>query len=77
VHARSTTQGAAPSCGPRLVRVSPTKPSWMSFAGSWGEDGYVHFPGNEPIAAGAGPLGPVFHEQWRSPVAEVLSWPRG
>jgi hypothetical protein len=62
---------------PRLVRVSSTKPSWMSFAGSWGEDGYVHFPGNEPIATGAGPLGPVFHEQWRRPVAEVLSWPRG
>jgi len=62
---------------PRLVPVTATKPSWMAFAGSWGEDGYVHFPGNEPIAAGAGPRGPAFHEQWRRPVAEVLSWPLG
>ena len=53
------------------------RPSWMAFAGTWGEDGYVHFPGNEPILAGAGPRGPAFHEQWRRPVAEVLSWPRG
>lgn len=61
---------------PRLVRVTARKPSWMAFAGTWGEDGYVHFPGNEPILAGAGPLGPAFHEQWRRPVTEVLSWPR-
>ena len=58
---------------PRLVRVTETKPSWMAFAGTWGEDGYLHFPGNEPILVGAGPLGPAFHEQWRRPVTEVLS----
>ena len=62
---------------PRLVRVTATNPVWMAFAGSWGEDGWVHFPNNEPILSGAGPLGPAFHEQWRRPVAEVLSWPRG
>ena len=62
---------------PSLVRVTASTPSWMTFAGTWGEDGYVHFPGNEPILSGAGPRGPVFHEQWRRPVAEVLSWPRG
>jgi len=59
---------------PRLVPVTATKPSWMAFAGTWGEDGYVRFPGNEPIVAGAGPRGPAFHEQWRTPVTEVLSW---
>jgi len=62
---------------PRLVPVTATTPSWMAFAGSWGEDGYVHFPGNEPIVARAGPRGPAFHEQWQRPVVEVLSWPRG
>lgn len=62
---------------PRLVRVTATSPSWMRFAGTWGEDAYVHFPGNDPIMSGAGPRGPAFHEQWRRPVAEVLSWPRG
>jgi len=62
---------------PRLVRVSATAPAWMAFAGAWGEDAYVHFPGNEPIRYGLGPPGPALHEQWRAPVTEVLSWPRG
>ena len=62
---------------PRVVRISATSPSWMTFAGAWGETGYLHAPGNEPIPAGAGPRGPAFHAQWRHPVAEVLSWPRG
>jgi hypothetical protein len=62
---------------PRLVPVSSSMPGWMAFAGTWGEDGYVHFPGNAPLASRAGPRGPAFHEQWRRPVAEVLSWPRG
>ena len=49
----------------------------MRFEGAWGEDAYVHFPGNEPIRYGLGPPGPVPHEQWRQPVAEVMSWRRG
>ena len=63
---------------PRLVRVTETTPSWMAFAGRWGEDEYLHVPGGQPVTSGgAGPTGPAFHEQWRAPVAEVLSWPRG
>ena len=62
---------------PQLVRVNAKTPSWMTFAGTWGETGYVHFPNNPPIAYGAGPRGPAFHAQWRRPVAEVLSWPAG
>jgi hypothetical protein len=62
---------------PRLVRVDATSPSWMQFAGAWGETGYLHAPDKEPIPAGAGPRGPVFHPLWRRPVAEALSWPRG
>jgi hypothetical protein len=65
------------SVRPQLVRVTATTPSWMTFAGTWGETGYVHFPNNPPIAYGAGPRGPAFHAQWRHPVAEVLSWPSG
>ncbi|HLG09395.1 MAG TPA: Vps62-related protein [Gaiellaceae bacterium] len=65
-----------PEIRPRLIRVGGSSPSWMRFAGTWGEDGYVHFPGNAPLASGAGPRGPAFHEQWRTPVKEVLSWPR-
>jgi hypothetical protein len=62
---------------PRLQRVTASSPSWMAFAGAWGEDAYVHFPGNEPIRYGLGPVGPAFHAQWRQPVATVLSWKRG
>ena len=62
---------------PRLVRVTAAAPSWMRFAGAWGEDAYMHFPGNDPIPYGAGPRGPAFHAVWREPVREVLSWPRG
>jgi cation diffusion facilitator CzcD-associated flavoprotein CzcO len=62
---------------PQLVRVNEKTPSWMTFAGTWGETGYVHFPNNPPIAYGAGPRGPAFHSQWRRPVAEAMSWPAG
>jgi Vacuolar protein sorting-associated protein 62 len=66
-----------PTIRPRLVRLTATTPSWMTFAGAWGETGYLHFPNNAPVAYGAGPRGPAFHPQWRRPVAEVLSWPPG
>ncbi len=62
---------------PRLVTVTATSPSWMSFAGSWGEDAYIRVPPSEPARYGNGPVGPAFHEQWRRPVADVLGWPRG
>jgi hypothetical protein len=61
---------------PRVVRVTATTPSWMAFAGTWGEDQYLRAPGNAPVALGTGPRGPAFHEQWRAPVADVLGWPR-
>ena len=69
--------GRGSTVRPRLVPVSAASPSWMTFAGAWGETGYVHVPGRDPIPAGLGPTGPAFHAQWRSPVRTVLSWPRG
>jgi len=62
---------------PRLVAVTSTRPSWMRFAGQWGEDGYFHFANNDPIAYRGSPLSPAFQDQWRSPLKEELSWPRG
>ncbi len=62
---------------PRLVRVTATSPPWMTFAGRFGEDQYLHVPGSQPQAFGGGPRGPAFHEQWRKPVADVAGWPRG
>jgi hypothetical protein len=62
---------------PRLVPVSATAPSWMAFAGAWGEDAYLRVPPSEPALYGSGPVGPAFHEQWRRPLADVLGWPRG
>jgi hypothetical protein len=62
---------------PALAPVNRVDPSWMRFAGQWGEDQYLRVPGGQPVAAGGGPRGPAFHDQWRRPVREVLSWPRG
>jgi hypothetical protein len=62
---------------PKLVPVSARSPSWMSYAGAWGETGYLGLPDRPPLAAGLGPVGPAFHRQWQKPVREVLSWPRG
>jgi hypothetical protein len=62
---------------PQLVRVTSALPSWMAFAGRFGEDEYIRVPEGDPVSAGGGPRGPAFHEQWRRPAAEVLSWPRG
>jgi hypothetical protein len=61
----------------RVVPITATSPSWMSFAGAWGETQYVHFPNNAPFAYGLGPSGPAFHALWRQPVSTVLGWPRG
>jgi hypothetical protein len=69
--------GSGPVVRPRLVRVTATSPSWMAFAGRFGEDQYLHVPGGRVEPLGGGPRGPAFHEQWRRPVADVLSWPRG
>ena len=69
--------GAGRVVRPRLVRVSATAPSWMAFEGAWGEDAYIRVPPSDPARYGSGPRGPAFHEQWRSPVADVMSWPRG
>jgi hypothetical protein len=57
--------------------VKATTPSWMSFAGAWGEEAYIRVPPSPPASYSLGPPGPAFHEQWRAPVVDVLSWPRG
>jgi hypothetical protein len=62
---------------PRLLPITATTPAWMAFAGRWGEDQYIRTPGGVPQQVGAAPPGPAFHEHWRRPVVEVLSWPPG
>ena len=68
---------AGASVSPQGVPVTATTPSWMTFAGNWGETQYVHFPSNAPFAYGLGPKGPAFHALWKKPLATVLGWPRG
>lgn len=61
---------------PVVVHVNATTPKWMAFAGTWGEDQYLHArAGQAPVVFGGGPRGPVFHEQWRRPISDVMSWP--
>jgi hypothetical protein len=62
---------------PAVVPVTAVSPSWMSFAGKWGETQYVHFPKNAPFPYGLGPAGPAFHALWRKPLQTILGWPRG
>jgi Vacuolar protein sorting-associated protein 62 len=69
--------GVGRTVRPKLVRVTAASPEWMAWAGAWGEDAYIHAPDNAPIRYGLGPTDPAFHEQWRAPVREVLSWPSG
>ena len=69
--------GAGRTVRPVLVPVTSARPAWMRFPGAWGERAYVHFPNNDPIAYADAPRGPAFHDIWRAPVAEELSWPKG
>ena len=56
----STTRGGAGSCARRSCASPPTRPSWMAFAGGWGEDGYLRVPNGQPASYGAtGPKGPA------------------
>ena len=69
--------GGGRSVLPHVVNVGSAAPAWMAFAGTWGDDQYVHFPDVDPLRFGAGPRGPAFHSLWRSPVATVLGWRPG
>ena len=69
--------GNGPVVRPGLVRITASAPTWMRFAGRFGEDQYLRAPGGVPQPFGGGPRGPAFHDQWRRPVADVLGWPRG
>ena len=62
---------------PGVVPITALSPSWMTFAGRWGETQYVHFPRNTPFAYGLGPAGPAFHALWRKPLQTALGWRRG
>lgn len=69
--------GGGVTLRPRLITVSATSPSWMTFAGTWGETGYLHAPNNDPVPGGGSPRGPAFQALWRAPVKTVLGWPKG
>jgi hypothetical protein len=62
---------------PAIVPVATRSPAWMRFAGRWGVAQWAGFPGVKPLEFGAGPEGPAFHEIWRQPFAEPLTWPTG
>lgn len=68
--------GRGKALAPRVVPVTRTRPAWMSFAGTFGEPQYLHFP-NATFASGAGPKGPAFHDLWRRPFAVPRAWPPG
>jgi hypothetical protein len=60
-----------------LVRVRRTSPSWMRFAGTWGEYQYFHGPSPiNTVPSGSSPPSPPFHELWQHPVRTIFSWPK-
>lgn len=61
---------------PRVVAVRAGSPAWMRFPGTWGEDQIIDFP-EARFTYKAGPAGPAFHEAWRRPFGEPLSWRKG
>ena len=69
--------GPGETVRPALVRIDARSPAWNRFAGRWGENGYLHFPNNAPIAYPGSPRSPAFQDAWRRPVREELSWPLG
>ncbi len=68
--------GTGRTISPRLVRVTATSPSWMTFAGAWGEDQIIFFP-QATFTYGLGPTGPAFKTVWKNPIGVPLSWPKG
>jgi hypothetical protein len=68
--------GAGRVVRPRVVTVTASSPAWMRFTGTWGEDQIIDFP-EARFTYKAGPEGAAFHETWRSPIGEPLSWPKG
>lgn len=69
--------GAGRTVRPRVLPVTASRPGWMRFRGTWGEDRYIGFPKVDPFRNGAGPEGPAFHAQWKRPLAVPLAWPVG
>ena len=41
---------------PATGLITAGAPPWLAFAGTWGEDQYVHFPDVDPLRYVAGPL---------------------
>ena len=69
--------GNGPVLRPKVVPITSSTPTWMRFAGFWGEGQYLHAPRRAPFAYGTSPQGPAFHPLWRAPVSTALSWPAG
>jgi hypothetical protein len=73
---------AGPNVGNGTVmpihQIDDDSPSWMSFAGTWGEQQFLHAPppiGTVPF--GTSPQGPRFHDVWADPIATIAGWPAG
>lgn len=60
----------------RLVRVTASSPTWMRFAGAWGETSLFH-AGEQTFTYGTGPAGPASHDVWIDPIGTLARWPAG
>jgi hypothetical protein len=79
--------GAGQSFGPASVtgveptairRVGSTRPAWIRFAGTWGEDQVFHAP--PPIGTQVfltSPISPPYQQLWKLPLTAFAQWPVG
>jgi hypothetical protein len=58
-----------------IEQISDDLPSWVQFAGFWGELQYLHAPAPiGTVAFGTSPVGPAFHREWADPLATLATW---
>ena len=65
-----------------VVDISAGTLPWLSFAGAWGDGGYVLLGRRTPtgtvfthLRVGDSPPGPAFHDVWRNPLNPFRTWP--
>ena len=61
-----------------IRRVGSSRPAWIRFAGTWGEDQVFHAP--PPIGTQvflSSPLSPPFQATWTAPLMTFSQWPVG
>jgi hypothetical protein len=63
-----------------IVDLTSGKQPWLSFAGAWGDGGFIQLRNPQTgryahLAVGSSPPGPAFHDVWLDPLVQFRRWP--